>query len=90
MGDISAIKKAYPRSKDWILKSYDNDSICGTWERLADAIYPGGSQKLSIQGWRTVGTEKSMWARKITPYMDVDDNKSSSFGYFRQKLRELV
>lgn len=90
LGDIPAIKKAYPRSKDSILKSYKNDSICGTWERLADAVYPGGSQKLLAQGWQLVGAEKSTWAKNITPHMDVENNDSPSFCYFRQKLRELV
>ncbi|AKB19629.1 hypothetical protein [Methanosarcina sp. WWM596] len=90
LGDIMAVKKAYPRSKDSILRSYKNDSICGTWERLADAVYPGGSQKLSAQGWQHVGAEKSTWAKNITPHMDVENNNSLSFCYFRQKLRELV
>lgn len=90
LGDIPAVKKAYPRSKDSILKSYNNDSICGTWEKLADSIYPGGSQKLSAQGWQQVGAEKSTWAKNITPYMDVENNNSPSFCYLRQKLRELV
>lgn len=89
LGDIPAVKAAYPRAKDSILKVYKNDSICGTWERLADAVYPGGSQKLSATGWWQVGAEKSLWAEKITPHMNVENNDSPSFCYFRQKLREL-
>ncbi|NLE24846.1 MAG: hypothetical protein GX625_05800, partial [Clostridiaceae bacterium] len=38
LGDIRAVKKAFPRAKDNVLTAYENDSICGTWERLADAI----------------------------------------------------
>ena len=32
LGDIPAIKVAYPKAKVNILNSYQNDSICGTWE----------------------------------------------------------
>lgn len=42
LGDVEAVKAAYPKTKDDVLRSYINDSICGTWERLADAVYPGG------------------------------------------------
>jgi hypothetical protein len=90
LGDITAIKKAYPRAKDSVLRIYKNDAICGTWEILADAVYPGGSQKLSDQGWQKVGAEKFIWAEKITHHMDVENNNSPSFCYFRQKIRELV
>jgi hypothetical protein len=89
-GDVPAVKRAYPRAKESILRTYKNDDICGTWEQLADAIYPGGSQKLSSLGWQQVGAEKSSWAEKITPHMDVENNNSPSFCYFRQKIRELV
>ncbi len=90
LGDISAIKKAYPRAMVNVLNSYQNDSICGTWEHLADAVYPGGSKKLKKRGWQTVGKEKSIWAEKISPNMEVDKNKSHSFCYFREKIRELI
>ena len=90
LGDTSAIKKAYPKAKGSVLSSYINDSICGTWEQLADSIYKGGSQRLSSQGWQAIGAEKSVWAENITPHMDLDNNISPSFNYFLRKLRELV
>jgi hypothetical protein len=90
LGDLAAIKIAYPAAKDSVLTAYKNDAICGTWERLADAVYPGGSQKLSEQGSQKVGIEKSAWALNITPHMDVDNNSSASFCYFRDKLRNLT
>jgi hypothetical protein len=90
LGDISAIKKAYPKAKGSVLSSYINDSICGTWEQLADSIYKGGSQRLSSQGWKAIGAEKSVWAEIITPHMDFDNNLSPSFNYFLGKLRELA
>ena len=90
LGDISAIKSAYPRARDDVLNRYENDSICGTWELLADAVYPGGSGGLKRKGWRAVGEEKSEWSENIAPLMDVETNASPSFQYFRRKLRELA
>ena len=88
-GDIDAIKTAYPKAKDAVLNSYINDSICGTWEKLADALFSGGAQSLAKFGWQAVGKEKMIWASRISPHMDVDINQSPSFCYFREKLRYL-
>lgn len=90
LGDTPAVKTAYPRAKDWVLNTYVNDSICGTWEYLADAIYTGGSAALSAKGWQAVGAEKSQWAEKITPHMDVENNASPSFIYLQKKLLALA
>ncbi len=90
LGDMPAIKIAYPGARNEILEGYENDSICGTWELLADAIFAGGSAELRERGWQTVGREKSTWAEEITPHMNVDANKSPSFCYFRDKMRALT
>lgn len=90
LGDIPAIRAAYPRLNERVLIGYQNDSICGTWELLADAVYSGGSSALENQGWQSVGREKSAWSRRISPLMDVENNASPSFCYFREKLRELT
>ena len=90
IGDIPAVKAAYPNAKDAVLNAYVNDSICGTWERLADAVYKGGSIALSSRGWQAVGAEKYQWSEKISPHMNVTTNVSPSFVYFRQKLLELA
>jgi hypothetical protein len=90
LGDITAIKQAYPKARDAVLRAYVNDSICGTWEQLADAVYKGGAQALAKLGGRAEGAEKSVWAENITPYMDVDNNLSPSFNYFLGKLRGFV
>ncbi len=89
LGDIGAIKKAYKRAKQRILSAYVNDSICGTWEKLADAIYLGGALELKKGGWQSVGKIKSEWAEKITPFMDINKNKSDSFCYFRDTLKSI-
>ncbi len=90
LGDTGAIKTAYPKAKDASLNSYNNDSICGTWEKLADAIFPGGAKSLSQLGGQSVGKEKSAWAINISQHMDIDINQSPSFCYFRDKLRRLA
>ena len=87
LGDIPAIKTAFPRAKDAVLEGYENDSICGTWELLADAVYSGGASALKKQVYHVAGAEKSRWAREISPHMDVDNNQSPSFGAFVAALR---
>jgi len=88
LGDLEAVKKAYPSAKSTILNAYANDSVCDTWEKLADAVFVGGSAKLSkLRG--QIGEEKANWAQKISPHMNVDENSSQSFRYFRDKLRYI-
>ena len=90
LGDLDAIKKAYPKAKNNILNAYTNDAICGTWEQLADAVYAGGSAALTRKGFHAVGEQKSVWAQKVAPHMDVANNRSTSFNYFRDKLKQLA
>jgi len=90
LGDLNAVITAYPRAKRNILEAYVNDSICGTWEKLADAIFPGGSQALAKLGWQAIGAEKSKWAENIAPIINLDGNASPSFAYFLNKLRQLA
>ena len=90
LGNNEAVLKAYPKAKTAVLKTYRNDDICGTWERLADAVYPDGAKALKKKGWQAVGAEKSKWASAIAPHMDISGNRSPSFAYFCEKLRELA
>ena len=90
LGDRNAIKTAYPRVKEQVLDAYAQDSICGTWEKLADAIYQGGSQKLMQLGWPYTGRAKCEWAQNIAPLLDVDNNESKSFQVFRDGIRDLA
>ena len=90
LGDRAAVKAAYPNSKEAILNSYVQDSICGTWEILADAVHPGGSRALKKLGYQVAGKAKSDWARDIAPHMDIESNKSKSFQVFRDGVRNLA
>ncbi|MBA3006672.1 MAG: hypothetical protein FP810_08820 [Desulfocapsa sp.] len=90
LGDRNAVKVAYPRAKEQILSTYVQDSICGTWEKLADALYPGGSQELKRLGWPHTGQTKCEWAKNIAPHLDVENNQSRSFQVFRDGIRNLM
>jgi hypothetical protein len=90
LGDIEAIKKAYKKAKHDVLDSYIQDSICNTWEKLADAIYPGGSSKLRKLSFVEVGNVKCEWAEKISPFLDIETNRSKSFQVFRDGVLRLA
>jgi hypothetical protein len=90
LGDRQALLAAYPRAKKDILLRYKQDSVCGTWELLADAVYPGGSAAIRKAGWPLPGQLKHEWAQKIGPQMDIDRNQSPSFCKLRDGLRRLV
>ena len=83
LGDRAAVKAAYPDASDSALDGYAQDSICGTWEVLADAVHEGGRAALAAEGWPASGIAKSEWARKIAPHVDPDRNLSPSFRAFR-------
>jgi hypothetical protein len=88
LGHKEAVRTAYPSAKVAILESYSYDSICGTWECLANVVYPGGAEELKKKGKPEVGRNKAIWAREIAPLIDIDENKSPSFQYFVQTVRE--
>ncbi len=90
LGDMPAILKAYPNCRSSARANYRQDSICGTWELLADMLYQGGHLRLMQYGYQAVGKEKNLWAEKITPFMDVEQNLSPSFCCFRDTVREIV
>ncbi len=90
LGDQQALRAAYPRAKVDVLDRYVQDSVCDTWELLADAIYPGGSAAIKKAGWPLPGQIKCEWAEKIGPLLEPDSNVSPSLGKLRDGLRRLV
>ena len=90
LGDRAAVKTAYPRVREQVLDDYKQDSICGTWEKLADAVFPGGCQKLRGMGYPQVGRVKCEWADNIARYLDLECNLSRSFQVFRDGIRNLA
>lgn len=90
LGDRQALLAAYPRAKKDVLGRYEQDSVCGTWELLADAVHAGGSAAIRKAGWPLPGQIKHEWAEQIGPHMDVEYNQSPSFCKLRDGLRRLV
>ena len=90
LGDRPAIRAAYPNARDAVLSAYAQDSICGTWEVLADAVHQGGAARLRQLGFPADGEAKCDWARNIAPHMNIDANKSKSFQVFRDGVRNLA
>ncbi len=89
LGDRRALLNAYPRAKKDVLNRYAQDSVCGTWELLAEAVHPDGLKEIKKNGYRLSGQLKHDWAEKIGPGMDVEDNQSPSFGKFRDGLKRI-
>ncbi len=89
-GDREALLSAYPAAKRRLPDTYIQDAVCGTWERLADIVHPGGARAIQKAGWLTAGDAKHEWASKIGPLMDPDRNLSPSFGKLRDGLRRLA
>jgi len=89
-GDRDALKRAYPKAKADVLNRYVQDSVCNTWELLADAVYPGGSGAIKKAGWPLPGQIKHEWAERIGPLMSIKKNVSPSFVKLRDGLLRLV
>lgn len=92
LGDEAAIQAAYPSAKLAKLRTYKQDSICGTWEFLAEVVYPGGISKLKkeCQTYMEVGKCKSEWAKNIGIHMDITCNNSPSFNYFIAEINKRI
>jgi hypothetical protein len=90
LGDRNALQRAYPKARLRALDHYIQDSVCGTWELVAEAIYPGGARAIRHVGWPLPGQIKHEWARRIGPLLDPEINLSMSFGKLRDGIRQLT
>ena len=89
LGDPDAVIEAYPRVDRGGLQAYVPDSICGTWEKLADLLYPGGSRALKQKGYIEIGIQKHQWAEKIAPRVNPNRTQSPSFRDFVEQISAL-
>lgn len=89
LGDEKAIFAAYPNARASILHSYEQDSICGTWEVLADVVYIGGITKFKKQNqtFVEIGQYKCEWAERIGNFMSINENKSPGFRDFIEQIQ---
>lgn len=92
LGDRDAILTAYPNARISVLNNYEQDSICGTWEVLADILYKGGCAKLkkNCKTYSEIGKLKCEWAGNIAKYIDVNRNVSPSFSYFINEILKRI
>jgi hypothetical protein len=90
LGDRDALRAAYPRAKPKVLRDYVQDSVCGTWEVLANAVVDGGLEAVRRRGGPLPGDLKHEWAQNIGPRMTLDSNNSPSFRKFCEGLRKSV
>lgn len=85
LGDIPAIRAEYekiPASLSQKAQFRNPDAIKGgTWEQL--------DRTLKKYGYET-GLQKSEFAMKVAPHMDVENNQSRSFQVFRDRLRAII
>lgn len=90
LGDRNAVVAAYPDARQSVLNAYQQDSVCGTWEKPAEAVAPREYEKAKPQGYPLIGVLKGSLATKIAPHLDVVKNQSKSFQVFRSKIMELA
>ena len=92
LGDEAALLQAYPNAKISALRSYVQDSICGTWEVLADVIYPGGCKKMNKDhpAYTGKGKIKNEWAQNIGAFMNIHNNQSPSFNFFIHEIERRI
>lgn len=81
LGDRAALLAYNPKINVSKLNGYIQDSICDTWRFLLEADEPS-LLKLHKKD-RKLLEKKVLWARKITPHMDVANNNSPSFNDFK-------
>lgn len=84
LGDAAAILAAYPKANLHYLRTYTQDSICGTWEVLANVVYPGGYNRMKQDCcvYAQIRKLKSEWAERIGKHMELQRNQSPSFRRF--------
>ena len=92
LGDEEALLKAYPKARKSVYESYMQDSICGTWEKMADIIYLGGSKKMKKENpsYAGIGKIKNEWAQNIGKEMNLNQNASPSFNCFLSEITKRV
>ena len=85
LGDRQAVIDAYPQCDKKVLDSYEQDSVCGTWEVLCRAISENADKLIDI-GYPAIGHYKARWAEEISRFMQPENNISPSFKNFNMAL----
>ncbi|WP_130472473.1 DUF4276 family protein [Candidatus Magnetaquicoccus inordinatus] len=92
--DPLAIKSCYPAAHISFLQGTLFPETEGGWEELALLIPPPDGMtdlpKKAEKRSARIGDYKVRWAKKITPFMDVERNWNDSFIQFRDGLRKFA
>jgi hypothetical protein len=90
IADKKALLTAYPDANMDILRQYEQDSACGTWEVLCHALLRNRAEQLIRIGYPAIGQYKYEWADKISEFMVPDQNTSPSFQRFYSFLSQTI
>jgi len=79
LGDLRALKAAFPAADMARARAYQPDSICGTWELFGSIVGDGGGNKVA-------------WAEEMAPVLTTkaNESRSPSFRDLLLGLRELA
>lgn len=75
LGDLRALKRAYPDANMNLAREYIPDSICGTWEKFGEVVGDDGGNKVA-------------WAEKMGAYVTTRPERSRSPS-FKLMLRNI-
>jgi len=70
LADPAAVKAAFSVADKATIQKIEADSVCGAWERLAES--------LGIEPTTCTGRDKTEWAGRIAPHLDLLAPKSPS------------
>lgn len=90
LGDRKALLEAYPEADVDLIDSYQQDSVCGTWELLCKAVCPDTYKSIIEVGYPAIGNYKAKWADNISSHMSPDNNRSPSFLLFANALTAAI
>lgn len=90
LGDRKALLEAYPEADISVIDSYEQDSVCGTWEVLCRAVCPDTYRSVIEVGYPAIGNYKAKWADNISNFMSPDNNRSPSFKLFANALTAAI
>ena len=68
-----------------VIRAYEQDSVCSTGNLCRAILRERGEQLIEL-GYPAVGKHKYDWASKISPHLDLENNKSPSFQRFYNYL----
>ncbi len=93
LGDVEAIKAAYPNARIQFIKRYEQDGICDTWQALAEIVYPKGLSNLRKKAdgnYKEIAKAKCEWADKIGQCLNLHENASPSYQYFIGEIEKRL